>query len=102
MKTNKVLSETTKGINARFFMALQNLIDEGDIASLEAFCKENGLSRPKYSEFRKEYLPDADPDHISRYKLLDFEAVHSLVTKYLVSAEWLISGSGYMFKPKKK
>lgn len=102
MKTMKVLTETSRSINSRFFQVLQVLMDDEKIKSLEAFCKENGLSRPKYSEFRREYLPGSDEGQTSRYKVLDFEAVHALVAKYGVSAEWLITGSGYMFKPKRK
>ena len=104
MKTIKVLSEITRSINSRFFQALQHLMDEGKIASLESFCKENGLSRPKYSEFRKNYIPGQDEPSQSRYKLLDFEAVHSLVTRHKISAEWLITGFGPMIKkrPEKK
>lgn len=97
MKTHKVLSEISVGINTRFFLALQSLMDSSKIASLEAFCKENGLSRPKYSEFRKEYISSsADITPQSRYKILDNEAVFALVTKYGISANWLITGEGSM------
>jgi hypothetical protein len=102
MKTMKVLTETSRSINFRFFQALQVLMDDGKIKSLEAFCKENGLSRPKYSEFRREYSAGSSDAPVSRYKVLDFEAVYSLVAGYGVSAEWIITGSGNMFKPKRK
>lgn len=98
MKTIKVLSDISRGINLRFFQALQYLMEDGQIASLEAFCKENGLSRPKYSEFRREYMHETGYGRISRYKVLDFEAVHALVVNYGVSAEWLITGFGPMIK----
>lgn len=98
----KVLTETNRAINARFFQALKTLKDERKIKSLESFCKENGLSRPKYAEFMKEYIQGADESHTSRYKILDFDAVHALVANYDISAEWLITGGGSMFKTKRK
>jgi hypothetical protein len=102
MRTTKVISKTGRSINLRFFQALQKLMDRGEITSLEAFCRENGLSRPKYSEFRKEYLYNDSKDYASRYKMLDYEAIYALVTKHRVSCEWLIVGSGKMLKEQEK
>lgn len=98
MKTHKVLSEISVGINSRFFQALQSLMDSGSIPSLDAFCKENGLSRPKYSEFRAQYISGTSGTSHSRYKILDNEAVHALVVKFGISADWLITGRGSMVK----
>jgi hypothetical protein len=87
------------GINRRFFVAVDTLVMMGRVKSLEALCKEFSLHSPRYREMRLTYgvtpKPDSKP---SRYVNIEMDAIYLICDKYSVSAEWLILGSGKMFK----
>lgn len=99
MKTTKVVTPITEGINRRFFIAIETLVSLGRLSALESFCKESGLSPSRYRETRFTYgvtpKPNSKP---SRYKAIEYEALYSLVNNYGISAEWLLVGRGKMFK----
>lgn len=97
-KAPKVCSPVEEAINKRFFVAIEELVLLGRLSALESFCKEAGLSASRYREMRATYGVAPRPDHVSRYKSLQIEAVYTLTTKYGVSANWLITGRGKILK----
>lgn len=99
MKTTKVVTPITEGINRRFFIAIEALVSLGRVSALESFCKEAGLSPSRYRETRLTYGVTPNPcSKPSRYKTIEFEALYSLINNYGISAEWLLVGRGKMFK----
>jgi hypothetical protein len=101
MKTVKQVSAISEGINKRFFIAINELIKLKRISSLESFCKEFGLSSPRYRETRLTYGLSPKPNYQSRYKSIEMEALCNLCNVYSVSPEWLLLGRGKMFKYEK-
>ena len=85
----KELSPVTRQIQKRFFAALDVIMLRNGM-SLQAFCNEYGLLRPKYSNIR------AGKDEY--YKHIDIEALAYLVHDFGVSSDWLLTGVGDMFK----
>lgn len=98
MKTTKA-TPITDGINRRFFIAIEALVSLNRVSALESFCKEAGLSPSRYRETRLTYGVTPNPNSKpSRYKVVEFEALCSLINNYGISAEWLLVGRGKMFK----
>lgn len=95
----KKVSKQTKEIQTRFFQAFEMLIENGKIKSLQAFCKEYELHRPKYSNLRNHLNDDENPG--TGYKFIDLDALAILVNKYGISAKWLLTGKEAMFEKKK-
>ena len=85
----KELSPMTRQIQKRFFEALDIIMSQRSI-SLQAFCNEYGLLRPKYSNIRagKEKY----------YKHIDIEALAYIVYDFSVSSDWLLTGIGDVFR----
>jgi hypothetical protein len=75
-------------IQNRFFKALNVLIRQGKIHTLNSFCLKYGLHKSKYYELRDG----------GNYKFIDIDALNYLVKDYGVSADWLLTGKGTMFK----
>ena len=99
MKTHKQVTPVMDGINRRFFVAVDTLVNTGRVNSLEALCKEFDMHSPRYREMRLTYDVSPNPNSKpSRYVNLETDAIYNLCNKYLVSAEWLILGRGKMFK----
>ena len=99
MKTPKVVTPITEGINRRFFVAMEAIVSLGLVSSLEGFCKLHGFSPPRYRETRRTYGITPNPNSKpSRYKAIELEALYSLCNNYNISAEWLLLGRGKMFK----
>lgn len=86
------------GVNRRFFQAIEVLVSLGRVSSLEAFCKEAGLSAPRYRETRFTYGITPRTDKVSRYKSIEIEALYYLVAKYSISSDWLLTGRGKMLQ----
>ena len=61
---------------------------------MQTFCDRYGLLRPKYV-YVKSGMNDDDPRYA---KHIDIEALAYLVRDYGVSAEWLLTGDGKLFK----
>jgi excisionase family DNA binding protein len=90
----KPLSKTTCDIQARFFEAIDMLIAQMQISSLDFFCYKYGLLKPKYYQIKS-----GKNQNDSRYAIhIDIDALTYLVCDYDVSAEWLLTGEGGMFK----
>lgn len=90
----KTVSKQTQDAQKRFFEAIDRLVDYGKLAGLQTFCDENGFHRAKYSNLRSGIRT---PGHVSKYKLVDVDALICLVSKYGVRADWLLTGRGEMF-----
>lgn len=104
----KTVSPGAKAIQQRFFESIDALIAIGKItgarkihstgnkrAGLNTFCKQHGLHYPKYSTIRTVMR---NPEKIGTYKFIDIDALSILVEYYGVSAVWLLTGRGTMFK----
>lgn len=91
-KTN---SRTTDDIQRRFFQAIDALIAAGRLESLTAFCEEHDLHRPKYSNLRSFYSSGSCS---VRYKVVDIDALAFICADFGVSCDWLMFGTGTMFR----
>lgn len=85
-------------IQSRFFQAIDLLIESDRIPSLQGFCTEHGLHRPKYSNIRTFSKDQSKPG--TGYKFIDIDALAYLVDDFGVSADWLLCGKGGMFRAK--
>lgn len=95
----KVIRPQAQAIQNRFFQAIDMLIESDKIKSLNSFCADYGLHRPKYSNLRT-YSKDQTKLGTG-YKFIDIDALAYLVSDYGVSSDWLLLGSGGMFTNKK-
>lgn len=84
-----------KDIQDRFFTAMAACIDKGKIEGLQTFCKIYGLHMAKYSQLRSGFNKKKES---VRYKFIDLDALHYLVRDFSVSADWLLTGKGNMFR----
>jgi DNA polymerase/3'-5' exonuclease PolX len=92
----KVIRPKAQDIQDRFFQAVDMLIESGKVKSLQAFCKDYGLHRPKYSNLRTR---SKDPEKVGTgYKFIDVDALAYLVRDFKVSSDWLLIGKGGMFR----
>lgn len=91
----KVIRPQVRDIQKRFFQALDLLIESGKIKGLLPFCNEYHLHRPKYVNIRK-LMQENNPG--TGYKLIDIDALSYLVEDYNISADWLLTGRGGMFR----
>lgn len=82
------ISQEGININRRFFEALQMLIEMKVIRGVQTFTTEYGINRRNLLTVRKK--PDVS--------VIKQEWLYYLVNGYGVSAEWLITGRGPMFK----
>ena len=95
MHITKQLTE----INCRFFEAMEALAGLGWINSLSSFCAEHNLSAPRYREMRLTYgMSKKTNPKPPRYKSVEIDALYYLCNIYSISAEWLLTGKGKMFK----
>lgn len=92
----KTIRPQAQAIQDRFFQAIDILIESDKIKSLQAFCTEYGLHRPKYSNLRT-YSNDKTKAGTG-YKFIDIDALSYLVKDFGVSSEWLLAGKGGMFR----
>jgi hypothetical protein len=88
-----------KGVNRRFFEAVDALVSTRCVNSLEALCKEVDLHPQRYREMRLTYGVTPNPNSTpSRYINIEMDAIYHLCSKYSISTEWIILGRGTMFK----
>lgn len=93
---SKVIRPQAQAIQDRFFQAIDMLIESDKIKSLQAFCTEYGLHRPKYSNLRTR---SKDQSKLGTgYKFIDVDALAYLVKDFKISSEWLLLGKGGMFR----
>lgn len=95
---SKTIRPKANEIQKRFFEALDLLIESGRIKGLLTFCTEYNLHRPKYSNIRTS-LNEGKPG--TGYKFIDIDALAYLVEDFGISADWLLMGTGGMFKRSK-
>lgn len=81
---------TDEGLNItkRFFLALDTLQIKKEIRGVKSFTDRYGLNYWNFSTIRKE------PEK----RIIKTEWLAYLVSDYNVSAEWLLLGTGSMFK----
>ncbi len=92
----KTVRPQVQAIQDRFFQAIDMLIESDKIKSLQAFCFDYGLHRPKYSNLRTR---SKDKSKIGTgYKFIDVDAPSYLVKDFNISADWILTGRGGMFK----
>lgn len=83
-------------IQQRFFQAIDLLISSDKIKSLQAFCTDYGLHRPKYSNLRTRTNDPTKPG--TGYKFIDIDALAYLAKDFGISSDWLLLGKGGMFR----
>lgn len=81
-------TEITKQIIQRFFVALDFIVENKTIRGIKPFCDEFGIDRRNLYKQKK----DLNKGY--------FQAswIHHLVVNYNISALWLITGYGGMFR----
>lgn len=82
----------TKHIMERFYAALDAIIARGDIRGVNTYCRLYEIDRRNFIAQRK----DLDRGWFQASWLFP------MVSKYGVSAEWLITGEGRMFRNQKR
>lgn len=81
-------TDVTKQIIARFFEALDLIVSNQTIRGIKTYCDEYNIDRRNLYKQRK----DLDRGWFQ------VSWLYPLVTVYDVSAEWLITGKGGIFK----
>ncbi len=92
----KTIRPQAQAIQDRFFQAIDMLIESDKIKSLQEFCSLYELHRPKYSNLRTR-----SKDHNklgTGYKFIDVDALSYLVKDFKISADWILTGKGGMFR----
>lgn len=82
------ISNEGANITRRFFLALETLQVKKELRGLKSFTDRYGLNYWNVSTLRKE------PEK----RILKAEWLAYLVSDYNISAEWLLTGRGSMFK----
>ena len=82
------ISNEGANITRRFFLALETLQVKKELRGLKSFTDRYGLNYWNISTLRKE------PEK----RILKAEWLTYLVSDYNISAEWLLTGRGSMFK----
>lgn len=93
---SKIIRPQAQAIQDRFFQAVDMLIESDRIKSLNSFCAEYGLHRPKYSNLRTRSKDHSNPG--TGYKFIDIDSLSYLVKDFGVSSDWLLIGKGGMFR----
>ncbi len=75
-------------ISKRFFKALAEIIAKKELRGIQTFTNLYGIDK------RNLYKVKKDPEHFN----LNYSWIYYLISDFNVSAEWLITGSGKMFK----
>ncbi len=78
----------SKNIMERFYAALDAIIAKGDIRGINTYCRLYDIDRRNLIANRKDL----------ERGWFQVSWLWPMVTKYGVSAEWLITGTGRMFK----
>lgn len=88
------ISKIQLEFNKRVLYCLQELKALNLISNVKEFVVGCGVVYQRYTEMDRDFRQGRSD---SRYKTVEIEVVHGLVTKYNVSADWLITGRGTMF-----
>lgn len=90
----RVVTNVTQAVQSRFFIAIDMLISQGALPGLQTFCTDYDLHKAKYSNLRTAMR---NPEHGTKYKFIDIDAMVYLARDYKISCEWLLLGRGGMF-----
>lgn len=82
-------NEKSQEINIRFFTALEELKAKGTISTTKEFCEKHDIPYGNFARLKV---------YPAREFQLSFLTI--LVENYSVSADWLITGSGNIFRKK--
>lgn len=82
-----IVSDITVAINRRFFEALASLKQRKDLGGVNGFCKKYGVSTGNMYTIKNQSNGAIKLDYL-----------YFLVKDYGVSAEWLLTGDGDMFR----
>ena len=85
-------TQVTKNVMERFYSALDAIIAKGDIKGVNKYCKLYEIDRRNFIAQRK------DPER----GWFQVSWLYPMVKEYGVSAEWLLTGVGRMFKQQSK
>ena len=85
-------TQITKNIMERFYAALDAIIAKGDLRGVNTFCTRYEIDRRNFIAQRK----DLDRGWFQ------VSWLYPMVKEFGVSAEWLLTGSGRMFKKQTK
>ncbi len=75
-------------ISKRFFKALAEIIAKKELRGIQTFTNLYGIDKRNFYKVKK------DPEHFN----LNYSWLYYMVDDFDVSAEWLITGNGKMFK----
>ncbi len=75
-------------ISQRFFKALAEIIAKKELRGIQTFTNLYGIDKRNFYKVKK------DPEHFN----LNYSWLYYMVDDFDVSAEWLITGNGKMFK----
>lgn len=75
-------------INQRFFQALEQVISLGLIRGVQTFTREHNIDRRNLLRVKKEPTDNS----------LNIEWIYHLVNDFNISADWILTGKGSMFK----
>lgn len=75
-------------INQRFFQALEHVISLGLIRGVQTFTREHNIDRRNLLRVKKEPTDNS----------LNIEWIYHLVNDFNISADWVLTGKGSMFK----
>lgn len=92
MSSRKANTPVTKGVMERFFSSLDAIIAMGQIRGVNTYCTRYEIDRRNLIAQRK------DPDR----GWFQVSWLYPLVVDFGVSAEWLLTGNGRMFKKQTK
>ena len=84
-------NEQSQIIVRRFFEAIQRLIDEGTLNGKKTFCDRYNINRWNFITCSRE--PQRD--------IFQAAWLYYLVKDYNVSAEWLLTGEGEMYRKRR-
>src|SRR5574344_241686 len=90
LKREKMQTEESQKITSRFFSALNTLITNGEIKGKKTFCDDYGINRRNLWKLEHNHASDS----------LQLSWLSHLIVDFGVSAEWLMTGKGLMFKKK--
>lgn len=85
-------TQITKNVMERFYIALDAIIAKGDIRGVNTYCTRYDIDRRNLIANRK----DLDRGWFQ------VSWLYPMVKEYGVSAEWLLTGAGRMFKKQNK
>ena len=83
---------TSKSIIERFYVSLDAIIAKGDIRGVNTYCRLYEIDRRNFIAQRKDL----------ERGWFQVSWLYPMVKVYGVSAEWLLTGSGRMFKSQNK